>query len=183
MFAPKLHILCSGVSNSDLMRLYINCTPCSVAKLSVSILQLMLWHYQEAKRVQRTGDKFPEWPDLHPLRLTSVCLCSSFPQPTHTLKTHTHTHSAVFNMQLHACLSLCTTHKWTLLDAHFYTGIWGDIHWSIYTTSCFAPLPQRATVITLHISGFRHPDGEMSGTAPLSLDPDSPAPDGWSQTC
>lgn len=34
------------------------------------IKQLKWWHYQETLRVQRTGNKFPEWPNLHPLLST-----------------------------------------------------------------------------------------------------------------
>lgn len=181
MFPPKLHILCSGVSNSDLMRLYINCTPCSMAKLSVSILQLMLWHYQEALRVQRTGDKFPEWPDLHPLRLTSVCLCSSFPQPTHTLKTHTHT----VHYSTCSCTPVClyvqhiNGHSWM----HIFIQAYGVTFTDLFIPQAALPpspsMPQSSHCTFLDSDTLM----ERCQWQPLSLDPDSPAPDGWFQTC
>lgn len=44
--------------------------------------------------VQRTGDKFPEWPGLHPLLFTDVCAA-------HFTSPHTHTHNNITFAQIH----------------------------------------------------------------------------------
>lgn len=61
------------------------------------------------------------------------------------------------------------------MDAQFHTGIQGDIHWSIYTTSCspacmcFSNQPVQLSHHTFTppaMLGFRNPDRGMSVTTP-----------------
>lgn len=143
----------------------------------------MWWHYQEMLWVQRTGDKFPEWPDLHPLLLTSVCLCSSFPQPTHILNTHILTKyrtqcTHASTLQPHKNVRFAFMYN-TLMDTHGCTISYRRKGWHslIYLyhelLSCLYVLFHPAvTVITPHISppampSFTNPDGGgMSVTTP-----------------
>lgn len=102
-----------------------------------------MWlHYQETLWIQRTSDKFPEWPELHPLLLTCVCVRLISPYIINNW-TYTCIHTAV----AHIYWALCTTHEWTLMNAQFHTGAQGDIDLFI---------PQAALLPVRTVSSSRH---------------------------
>lgn len=98
-------------------------------KLSLSILWLMWWHYQETLLSSENWRQVP-WMTRSASPSLNMFLCVRLISPAHSHSQHTCAHT-----RIHMPVTE-KPHSWM---HKFHTAVQGDIHWSIYTTS-FSPV-------------------------------------------